>query len=214
MTNHHVIEGANKLDVTMSNDDITEAEILGSDEYLDLAVIRIAKKYVKQVATLGDSTNSNVGGTAWTSVTSSESLNVGTYYMYATVAETTNYASKTTAATAKSRQSAESKAESAESAAQDGQAECRADFASCPNEGAPGKGQGQQQAGPPLKQGQKLVAPSCIVSTITSPQSYETYIIYYIANSRHVGSKCRNQVHGQGSRVGAGGRAVSCAVSD
>lgn len=35
--------------------------------------------------------NTSSGGTAWSSVTSSSSLAVGTYYMYATVVETTNY---------------------------------------------------------------------------------------------------------------------------
>lgn len=45
-------------------------------------------------------TNSNSGGTAWTTVTNSSSLAVGTYYMYATIAATTNYNSATTKAVA------------------------------------------------------------------------------------------------------------------
>ena len=44
--------------------------------------------------------NKNSGGTAWSNVTSSSSLAVGTYYMYATVGSTTNYNSATTAAVA------------------------------------------------------------------------------------------------------------------
>ncbi len=44
-----------------------------------------------------NTTNSNGGGTLWSNVTSSTSLNAGTYYMYATVAETTNYKGTTTA---------------------------------------------------------------------------------------------------------------------
>lgn len=66
MTNHHVIDGATKIEVTMSNDDIVDGELLGSDEYLDLAVLKIDKKYVKQVATLGDSSKSSVGDTIFT----------------------------------------------------------------------------------------------------------------------------------------------------
>jgi hypothetical protein len=44
-----------------------------------------------------NTSNSNSGGTAWTQVTNSTYLNAGTYYMYATVAATTNYNSVTTA---------------------------------------------------------------------------------------------------------------------
>ncbi len=45
-----------------------------------------------------NTTNSNSGGTAWTSVTSSTYLNVGTYYIYAVVSATTNYNGATTPA--------------------------------------------------------------------------------------------------------------------
>ena len=40
--------------------------------------------------------NSNSGGTLWSTVTSSTSLDAGTYYMYAVIAETTNYNGATT----------------------------------------------------------------------------------------------------------------------
>ena len=43
-----------------------------------------------------NTTNSNSGGTSWNTVTSSSSLAVGTYYMYATIASTTNYNGATT----------------------------------------------------------------------------------------------------------------------
>ena len=66
MTNHHVIDGSDKLIVTMSNDDQVEATLLGSDQYLDIAVIRIDVKNVKQVATIGSSENTNVGDTVIT----------------------------------------------------------------------------------------------------------------------------------------------------
>ncbi len=44
-----------------------------------------------------NTSNSNSGGTAWSSVSSSTSLNAGTYYMYAVVGSTTNYNGATTA---------------------------------------------------------------------------------------------------------------------
>ena len=43
-----------------------------------------------------NTTNSNINGTLWSTVTSSTSLNAGTYYMYAVVSATTNYNGATT----------------------------------------------------------------------------------------------------------------------
>ena len=63
LTNHHVIEGADKVIITMSNDDQVEGKVLGSDKYLDIAVVRIDAKNVKQVAKIGSSENSNIGDT-------------------------------------------------------------------------------------------------------------------------------------------------------
>ena len=45
-----------------------------------------------------NTTNSNTNGTLWSTVASSTSLNVGTYYMYAVVSATTNYNGATTSA--------------------------------------------------------------------------------------------------------------------
>ena len=66
MTNHHVIEGASKVIVTLSNDDQVEGEVTGSDKYLDLAVVKIDASHVTQVAKTGTSQNSNVGDTDFT----------------------------------------------------------------------------------------------------------------------------------------------------
>jgi len=63
LTNHHVIDGADKVMITLSNDDLVEGKVLGSDEYLDLAVVRINAKNVTQVAKIGTSENSNLGDT-------------------------------------------------------------------------------------------------------------------------------------------------------
>ena len=43
-----------------------------------------------------NTTNSNINGTLWSTVTNSTSLNAGTYYMYAVVSATTNYNGATT----------------------------------------------------------------------------------------------------------------------
>jgi serine protease Do len=42
MTNHHVIENADKVTVTLSGGDEYEAEIIGSDETSDLALIKLS----------------------------------------------------------------------------------------------------------------------------------------------------------------------------
>ena len=62
LTNEHVIDG-NVVKVILSDDHEVDAKVLGKDALLDLAVLEIDKKYVKQVATLGDSNKVNVGDT-------------------------------------------------------------------------------------------------------------------------------------------------------
>ncbi len=66
MTNHHVVDGADKVIITLSNDDQVEGEVTGSDEYLDLAVVKIDQDHVKQVATIGTSENVSLGDTIFT----------------------------------------------------------------------------------------------------------------------------------------------------
>ena len=66
MTNHHVVEGAEQLVVTLSNDDQIEGTVMGSDEYLDLAVVRIDGSHVAQVAKLGNSELMDLGDTIFT----------------------------------------------------------------------------------------------------------------------------------------------------
>lgn len=43
MTNHHVVESSTSLKVLLSNGNLVDAKLLGSDEYLDIAVISIPK---------------------------------------------------------------------------------------------------------------------------------------------------------------------------
>ncbi len=66
LTNHHVVDKATKLLITLSNDDQIEGEVLGSDEYLDLAVVRVSSEKITQIATIGTSENSNIGDTVFT----------------------------------------------------------------------------------------------------------------------------------------------------
>lgn len=66
MTNHHVVSGASKIVITLSDDTQIEGTVLGSDQYLDLASVRIDVKYVKQVATIGNSDSAKLGDTIFT----------------------------------------------------------------------------------------------------------------------------------------------------
>lgn len=65
LTNNHVISGAKKIEVTNTENVTIEATLLGSDEYADLAVLRVDKSFFLQVATLGSSTDSEIGDTVF-----------------------------------------------------------------------------------------------------------------------------------------------------
>jgi len=65
LTNNHVVSGAKKIKVTNTEDVTIEATLLGSDEYVDLAVLRVDKSFVLQVAQLGDSTDLKIGDTVF-----------------------------------------------------------------------------------------------------------------------------------------------------
>ena len=62
-TNYHVIDGANKVQVTLHNGDSYEAKIIGSDAENDIAVIKIDAKDLT-TATIGDSSAVSVGDLA------------------------------------------------------------------------------------------------------------------------------------------------------
>lgn len=61
LTNNHVVSGAKTIKVTNTQNVTLEATLLGSDEYADLAVLRVDKSFVLKVATLGDSTSLRIG---------------------------------------------------------------------------------------------------------------------------------------------------------
>lgn len=66
MTNHHVVDGAEKIVLIRSDDKEIEGTVLGSDEYLDLAVIRINKSDSLGSAVIGKSENLKIGDTVFT----------------------------------------------------------------------------------------------------------------------------------------------------
>ncbi|GGC97145.1 putative serine protease YyxA [Thalassobacillus devorans] len=64
VTNHHVVENAEQLEVILNDGTKIKAELEGSDPLTDLAVLKIDDKHVKQVAKLGDAKDVEVGQTA------------------------------------------------------------------------------------------------------------------------------------------------------
>lgn len=66
MTNHHVIDGASKVTLIRSDDKEINGKVLGSDEYLDLAVVQIAKSDMIDKVAIGTSEKSKLGDTVFT----------------------------------------------------------------------------------------------------------------------------------------------------
>ena len=65
LTNYHVIENGNNVTVTFTNGSVLETEIVGHDEYADIAVLSLESKEDLVVAELGDNEESRVGDTAF-----------------------------------------------------------------------------------------------------------------------------------------------------
>src|SRR5699024_8969500 len=61
VTNHHVIEDADNLEVVLPSEVKLEAELLGSDLFMDLAVLKVAAEDIEQVIEIGTSEDINVG---------------------------------------------------------------------------------------------------------------------------------------------------------
>ncbi len=66
LTNQHVISTLSKITVLFTNDKEVETTVLGSDEYLDLAVLRVPKEEVLMVATIGSSEKVSLGDSVFT----------------------------------------------------------------------------------------------------------------------------------------------------
>lgn len=61
VTNHHVIEGANSLEVTLSDGTKLEAKLRGSDVWTDLAVLEVDGSKIETIAEFGDSDALKIG---------------------------------------------------------------------------------------------------------------------------------------------------------
>ena len=67
MTNHHVIDGGNKWTVITSTDEEVEGTVLGSDEYVDIAVIKVNKKpYMEAANIISNDAKVNLGDIVFT----------------------------------------------------------------------------------------------------------------------------------------------------
>ena len=66
LTNNHVVKGSKDINITLSNGDEVSGTYIGSNEYYDIGVVKIDKKYVTTVATIGNSKDSKVGDTVFT----------------------------------------------------------------------------------------------------------------------------------------------------
>lgn len=62
-TNHHVVDGAKTIKIVLSNETEVTGELVGSDEYADVAVVKIPKDKVIAVAEIGKSEDVLVGDT-------------------------------------------------------------------------------------------------------------------------------------------------------
>ncbi|WP_042352925.1 S1C family serine protease [Bacillus massiliigorillae] len=61
VTNHHVIEGASALEVSLSDGTKIPAKVIGSDVWTDLAVIQTDASKIKTIAEFGDSSSLKPG---------------------------------------------------------------------------------------------------------------------------------------------------------
>jgi len=66
MTNNHVVDGADKVEVILSNNKRVEAKILGKETYSDIAVLSIDEKEVLSVVEIGVNEDMKLGDTVFT----------------------------------------------------------------------------------------------------------------------------------------------------
>lgn len=66
LTNNHVIENADSVEVMFSNDKSIQADLVGTDKYSDIAVLSVDSSNVIQVAEIGSSEQLRVGDTTFT----------------------------------------------------------------------------------------------------------------------------------------------------
>lgn len=66
LTNNHVVENCGTVKIINNNGLEVDATVLGTDVYLDIAVIRVSKDAVMSVASLGKSSEVSIGDTVFT----------------------------------------------------------------------------------------------------------------------------------------------------
>lgn len=66
LTNHHVIDNADTIKITYSDDSETNAKLIASDEYADIAVLKVDKDTIKGIAQIGKNDDMSVGDTVFT----------------------------------------------------------------------------------------------------------------------------------------------------
>ena len=66
LTNNHVVSNAEKVKVKFTNDKVYEVEVVGKDEYSDIAVLKIDEDKIISVAEIGASEKTRLGDTVFT----------------------------------------------------------------------------------------------------------------------------------------------------
>ncbi len=65
LTNHHVIENATTVNVTLTDGTILKTTVVGSDEYEDVAVLSVPKDKILKIAEIGSSESMRLGDTTF-----------------------------------------------------------------------------------------------------------------------------------------------------
>lgn len=65
LTNNHVIDNGTKVKIILTNNQEIEANIVGKDEYSDIAVLSVDESKIISVAEIGDSKNLRLGDTSF-----------------------------------------------------------------------------------------------------------------------------------------------------
>ena len=66
LTNYHVINGGTKFEVIFADGSEASSELIGGDEYYDIAVLKVDADKIKSVSTIGNSSNLELGDTVFT----------------------------------------------------------------------------------------------------------------------------------------------------
>ena len=65
LTNNHVIQGGTKITVTLTNGEVMETDVVGSDVLSDIAVLSLDSKHLISVSEIGNSDKLRVGDTTF-----------------------------------------------------------------------------------------------------------------------------------------------------